>query len=269
MSLKQFLLSRTFRINFIISVCILIFILIFTFWSLKIYTRHGQENTVPGFEGLTFEQAKQTARDHHLRVRIIDSIYQEGALPGRIIKQVPEPGFKVKKNRTILFTINSSAPENVVVPKLTDISFRQAQALIENCGLVLGTITYKPSEFDNLVLGAYSGSIEVLPGDKLAKGTILDIVVGKTAGNYQTPLPDLTGLTIQEATEILNSSLLNVGAVIYDETVVSGEDTLNIMIYKQLPDPKLVPNVELGSSVDIWVTTDSLKLIKDEFPEIR
>ena len=269
MSIKEFLVSRTFRKNLLGSFLIVFFLLVITFWSLKIYTRHGQENPVPDFRGLTYEQAGHSAGAHRLRVEISDSLYMENAAPGTVIKQYPEPGFKVKNNRTILLTINSAVPENVFAPKMTDISFRQAKALIENCGLTLGKISYKPSEFDNLVLEAYSGPVRITAGDKLVKGSAVDLVVGKASGDFQTPLPDLLGYPTLQAVQILNNTMLNAGAVVYDETVVTKNDTLRSVVWKQQPDPKVVPYVELGSSVDLWVTTDTLKVNPGAGPRIQ
>ena len=269
MSLKQFFRSHEFRVNFITSVSIVIGLLIIIFGSLKIYTRHGQENPVPDFKGMTYIRAKRTASEHNLRVKIADSLYEEKALPGSVIDQFPEPGFRVKNNRTILLTINSNAPETVVIPKLKDISFRQAQALIENCGLAMGTVNYKPSEFDNLVLAVSVNTAEIQPGDKLPKGTRLDLTVGKSAGNFQTQVPDLTGLSLAEATEMLTNAMLNVGVVIYDATVLTKEDSVNTLIWKQQPDPRVTTDIDLGSSVDLWVTLDSLKINREINPEIK
>ena len=260
MSLIQFLKSRTFRVNFVASVSIVIILLIITFWSLKIYTRHGRSYQVPDFTGMSIIKSKQTARNQNLRVKITDSLYREGVLPGSVIDQFPEPGFKVKSNRTISLTINSSTPENVVVPNLKDISFRQAQSLIENCGLKIGSIKYKPSEFDNLVLAVLADSAEINAGDKILKGTRLDMVVGKSTGNFMTTVPDLTSLSLVEGKELIASLMLNIGVVIYDETIKTAEDSASTIIWRQQPDPRVVTEIDLGTSIDLWVTLDSLKI---------
>jgi beta-lactam-binding protein with PASTA domain len=166
----------------------------------------------------------------------------------------------VKQNRTIFLTINSTQPEIVTLPQLTDISFRQAQVLIENSGLQVGNISYQPSEYDNLVLSVQIDSTDIEPGKQLAKGTRIDLIVGRQQGNKTTPLPGLIGLAVDEAQSTLTSAMLNTGVVIYDETVISSEDSLSARVWRQRPDPRVTQNILLGSSVDLWVTVDQLKI---------
>jgi len=148
----------------------------------------------------------------------------------------------------------------VTLPQLTDISFRQAQVLIENAGLQLGNILYRPSEYNNLVLNVQIDSTDIFPGKQLPKGSQIDLVVGREHGNQTTPLPDLAGLSVEQAQLILTDALLNTGVIIYDESVTSSEDSLNARIWRQRPTPQTSGTVLLGSSVDLWVTADSLKI---------
>ena len=52
MSLAKFLTSRSFFINLVIAVLLIVIILIALTWGLKKYTRHGQANPVPDFTGM-------------------------------------------------------------------------------------------------------------------------------------------------------------------------------------------------------------------------
>jgi beta-lactam-binding protein with PASTA domain len=263
MSLKQFLVSRVF-VRHLIVAFLLVFILIFiTLKGLKVYTHHGEAYPVPDFSGLTFEQAEETARQTNLKVELIDSVYLNDQLPGVIVEQVPEAGLKVKQNRVVFLTKNSMQPEMVTIPKLTDISFRQAQVLIENCGLRIGNISYHPSEYNDLVLKIHIDSVDIHPGQQIAKGTSVDLIIGSSLENSATPLPDLTGLTIQEAQNTLTYAMLNQGVLIYDESIISKDDSLNARVWKQQPSSKITENVNLGTSVDLWITVDALKIATD------
>ena len=151
-------------------------------------------------------------------------------------------------------------PEQVIVPKLVDISFRQAQVLIENCGLQIGNISYQPSEYNDLVLKAQIDSTDINVGQQLPKGSPVNLIIGRNRGNLSTALPDLRGLTIEEASAKLTDAMLNEGVIIYDESVLAQEDSLNARIWKQQPNPDITGKVTLGSSVDLWVTVDQLKI---------
>lgn len=267
MSLKKFLFSRTFLIQIIAAAILVVALLLLTMQVLKIYTKHGESYPVPDFSEMRYDEATEVAANQKLKVEITDSVFVDDVPPGTIIDQVPEAGFRVKESRTIFLTINSFQPEQVTIPRLTDISYRQAQVLIENSGLNVGEISYQPSEYNDLVLNVQIASEDVRPGRKVAKGTSVDLVVGRTEGNVATPLPNLTGLSIEEAENTLTNAMLNMGVLIYDETVISEDDSLNARVWKQSPNPKVVANVNLGSSVDVWITVDALKIDAASGPE--
>lgn len=260
MSFIKFLTSRTFLVNLIIAVFLVAILLFVTIKGLEKYTRHGQSNPVPDFTAMMPGEARRIAQQHELKVEIVDSLFLEDAAPGTVVDQIPRPGHGIKQNRTIFLTINSTQPEMVTLPQLTDISFRQAQVLIENSGLQIGNISYRPSEYDNLVLNVQIDSVNIKTGKQLPKGTRVDLIVGRQHGNQTTPLPDLIGLTVDEAQETLTASMLNTGVVIYDESVLSSEDSLSARIWRQRPNPRVTGSILLGSSVDLWVTVDQLKI---------
>lgn len=260
MSLKKFLTSRVFFIQVLIAIVLVVVLIWITMFGLKIYTKNGQSNPVPDFYALDVTQVEALSKQYNLQFEIIDSSFNNDVPPGTVIDQVPEKGFKVKDQRTIFLTLNSTMPEQVSVPKLTEISFRQAQVLIENCGLQIGTISYSPSEYNDLVLKVLQDSIKIKTGQKLVKGSVIDLVVGRVEGNITTPLPNLIGLTLPEAQELITNAMLNTGVFIYDQSVLSPKDSLNVKVWKQNPSPKINAEVNLGSSIDLWLTIDQLKI---------
>jgi eukaryotic-like serine/threonine-protein kinase len=260
MSLKDFVTSRKFLKHLVLAILLVLIVIIVTLQQLKSYTRHGQSFPVPDFKGMTIGEIESLAEENNLEYEIIDSIHLNNAKPGVVVEQVPEANAKVKRNRVVFLTINSTVPEKVTLPKLTDISFRQAQALIENCGIILGNISYEPSEYNNLVLKIEQNAKELKQGDIIFKGSSVDLIIGSSSGNQDTTLPSLTGLTFSEAESILKSNLLNTGVLIYDGTVITTEDTLSALVWKQYPSVKNARIVSLGTSVDLWFTLDSLKI---------
>lgn len=259
MSLKKFITSRAFLKHLILSIIIVVAIVVIVLQQLKSYTHHGESYPVPDFTGSTIDEFEAIAEQANLNYEIIDSMHFDGAKPGAVVEQVPEAGFKVKKNRIVFLTINSTVPEMVVLPKLTDISFRQALGLIENCGLKPGKITYQPSEYSNLVLNVEQDSKILEQGDIIQKGSNVDLIIGSNSGIQDTPLPDLTGMTYTEADSLLTSYMLNTGSLICDATIITSEDSLAAIVWKQYPG-KNIKLVSLGTSVDLWLTLDSLKI---------
>lgn len=262
MSLGKFLLSKTFIKHLAIAVLIVVVLLFATVKGLKIYTNHGESYPVPALTGLNIHEATASAEANQLRIKVIDSVYNTRFQPGVVVDQLPLANSNVKENRVILLTINSMEPEKVKLPKLTDISFRQAKVLIENSGLFIGNISYMPSEYDDLVLKVEQNEELILTGDRIIKGSSIDLTIGRSKGNLKTKLPNLTGFTLEEALATLTDAKLNEGVKIYDESVETAEDSIAARIWRQSPNPKFVKEVELGSSIDIWLTADQEKIEK-------
>lgn len=267
MSFRKFLTSRAFIISFALAIVLVVALMAFTFYKLKSYTHHGISYQVPDFTGLTFEQSDSLAQTAHLEVTVMDSVYNKFAAPGAIVDQVPKWNKRVKQGRVIFLTINSQEQEKVKLPRLTDISFRQAQVLLESSGLIVNNIRYQPSEFNDLVLNVLQDSVEVREGDMLVKGSAVDLIIGQSKGNVETSLPNLRGLFLDDAKDKLTDARLNLGVLIYDHSIKTKDDTLNARIWKQMPDALQVQKVYLGTSVDLWLTTDDDKLIQDILPE--
>jgi eukaryotic-like serine/threonine-protein kinase len=263
MGIRNFLTSSTFLKHLILAIGISLAAIFLILLSLKIYTRHGESITVPNLYGYTENEFREILEKLDLKYLITDSIYIEDVTAGGVIDQVPEPGHGVKVSRTLFLTINAIAPEQVTIPRLTDISLRQSLAQLESAGLLPGEVTYKPSAFRNLVLLATVNSKEVFEGETVAKGTRIDLIVGSGQDMELVYLPVLNGLTLETARQIIAESMLSVGAVIYDNTVISRYDSLNARIWKQQPDYRNIMQVNIGSSVDIWVSMDENKFIED------
>ncbi|WP_319272943.1 PASTA domain-containing protein [uncultured Draconibacterium sp.] len=257
MSLGKFITSRAFVKHLAIAIVLVTVLLFVTFKGLKLYTKHGVSYPVPALTGLNLEEATASAEANKLRVEVIDSVYNKNYEPGSVVDQLPLANARVKENRVIRLTINSNEPEKVILPRLTDISFRQAQVLIESTGLQVGNISYQPSEYNDLVLKALQDSVTIYEGDKIIKGSDVDLIIGRSQGNMDTNLPNLTGFTLEEAQSTITDAMLNMGAVIFDKTAETAEDSASARIWKQQPNPQFTKHVNLGSSVDIWLTTDT------------
>jgi beta-lactam-binding protein with PASTA domain len=254
-------------ISLMAAIIILVAVLAFTMNRLKIYTHHGISYQVPDLSGLTFKQAENVAEETLLKIEMLDSVYNKNAEPGTVVDQVPKHNKRVKEGRVIFVTMNAMEPEKVEAPRLTDISFRQAQVLLENSGLFIDSIIYEPSEYDDLVLSVLQNSEAIKEGDRLVRGSAVVLVVGQSKGNMGTVLPQLYGMFIDDAKARLTDARLNLGVVIYDNTIKTQDDSLNARVWKQMPDADVVNNVYQGSSVDLWLTVDDEKLKTNEFQQ--
>jgi beta-lactam-binding protein with PASTA domain len=263
MSLKNFILSKLFLKNLVFAVIIAVAgVMILLIW-MNFYTRHGQARPVPNFVGLTMEQTTRLARKSRLRYQIIDSIYTTTVPRGCIAEQNPKPGFKVKKWRNIVLTINAFHPEMVAMPNLVDLPLRQAKALVESSGLEIGLLKYRPDLSIDVVMDQQYNGRNIPEGDSIQKGSVIDLILGKGLSNQRTPVPNLLGMKLDPAKNKILVSSLNLGTFVYDNTIKNGADTLNAYVYKQIPEFKNDATLQLGSAIYLWMTVNPAKLIFD------
>lgn len=263
MVLKDFLLSRLFMKHLGIAMAIFVALLLVILMWLNIYTRHGQAKTVPDFIGRTLKEAKETAPQYRFRFVVIDSVYTSLVPKGTIAEQNPLPGQKVKKHRRINISINAFNPEMIVVPNLVGLSLRQALATITTAGFETGKLNYTPDITVDYVLKQLHNGIEIIPGDTIAKGAVIDLVLGSGLSSRRTPIPNLIGMTVARARERILSSSLNPGTFVYDNSILTEIDSLNSFVFKQNPEYVEDATLQLGSTVYLWLTIDSLKLPVD------
>lgn len=83
--------------------------------SIALFTKHGQKDTVPNVENLTYTEAIKKLHDAGFKVDIRDSLYREDIRPGFVIEQFPKGKSVVKPGRKIFLYINALNPKQVVI----------------------------------------------------------------------------------------------------------------------------------------------------------
>jgi eukaryotic-like serine/threonine-protein kinase len=263
MSLKEFIFSKVFVKNLGLAVLITVGIILVLLIWLNFFTRHGQSLSVPDFYGLNKEETAKLAKKSKMKYTIIDSVYTSLVPRGCVAEQSPRAGLKVKKWRNIALTINAYRPEMVAMPDLIDLPKRQAISLIESSGLKMGKLIYKPNLSIDVVLDQLTDGNKISKSDSLQKGSVIDLVLGKGLSNQRTPVPDLIGMNLEPATNRILESSLNLGTYIYDNTILTADDTLKAFVYKQNPENREDATLQIGSSIYLWLSVDSLKLPVD------
>jgi len=221
---------------------------------LHCYTRHDSYVEVPNFNRLSFRQSLELAEDKDLRVEVVDSVFSLDMLPGTVVEQDPKPGTKVKKNRRILLIVNAMMPQKVAFPNIEGVSLRQAVAVLEADGLMVGKISYMPDIATHIVLSSKWKGKKINAGDIIYKGSYVDLTLGNAGSLKDVVVPNVTGLKLREARKQITLSYLNTGKIYYDKTVQTGEDSLNCVVFKQRPAAAENVTLPMGSGVDLWLT---------------
>ncbi|MBI9055180.1 MAG: PASTA domain-containing protein [Bacteroidales bacterium] len=267
MTFLQFIKSKAFFKNLLYAIGILIGILILTFLTLRFYTHHGQKLSVPDFTGLTLEEVHSKAKKSKLRIEVADSVFNNNLPRGTVIKQNPVEGFNVKKNRRIFITLNAINPEKVEMPNIVGVSHRQAESILKNVGLEIGRLIHIPDiAINNVLKQKYNGE-EISEGTLIPKGSKVDLVLGMGLSNQKTQVPNLDHYTLTDAKNKILRAALNIGAVIYDESILDDADSLDAKVWRQYPAFKENKTIRLGSTIDLWITVDSTILYPELFIE--
>ncbi len=246
--------------NLIYAAITVFVILLSTILSLKLITRHNQELKVPDFSGMTVDEASQLARRESLRLEITDSVFLPRMGRGVIFRQNPESGSFVKKNRRVLLTINSIQPKRVNMPSVTGFSLRQAKAELTARQLNVGRLIYVADMATNNVLSQMYNGTYIPAGTPIESESEIDLELGLSSDNNMTSIPALTGFSLITAKDIIIDNSLNVGRLIFDESVKSYSDTITSFVIKQIPEPTLALSHILGSRVDLVLSVDKSKI---------
>lgn len=248
--LIRFLKSKFFWINLIVIVTLIVTSVGFIYKWLDSYTNHGNSVSVPDLHGMNINKIGEFLRAKNFNFKIADSsAYDLSLKPGTVVEQDPAPDEKVKEGRTIYLTITRSEAPLVKVPQLKDVSLRQAEAILTASGLRMGEQIFKPDLAKNAVLSMMMNGKELKAGNEVPKGSSVDLIVGDGLGNTLVTVPNLIGLTYDEALFVLKGSSLNIGSVFFDGVA---RDTLNAVIYDQRPTPD-EPPINQGEAIDLYL----------------
>lgn len=237
---------------FVVAVLLIAVAIIF----LNVVTKHNKELSVPDLSNMTVDEAQYTAEEAGMRVEVTDSVFVKRMKRGAVYRQNPVPGSKVKKGRRIILTINAVNAKQITMPDLIGYSTRQAKAELLSRGLVLGRLIYVQDMATNNVLRQLYGNAEIEPGVMVESESVIDLVVGLNSTDNRTFVPYLGGLRNLSAVEAVHDHSLNVGKIRFDETVKDYEDSLNAVVYKQMPEASDSIAVNLGDNVDLYLTLD-------------
>ena len=252
-SFFAYLGTKTFRNNVLYAIGFVIAILIIIFYSLSFYTRHGEGIPVPKLKGLQVEEAVELLKSQGFRYEI-DSVYLMDKTPGMVVEQDPDPNTNVKQNRFIYLTIITRSAPDVNFPDVEGKTFLEARAILNNFGLKVGDTSYVSDVAKDVILKTSFGGQAIAKGEKIPKGSKLDLVLGDGLGASEVDIPNLVGLNISEARIALMGSSLVLGNITYEGTIT---DSTSIKILKQFPAlSDSVSKVSIGTPIDVVLSNE-------------
>ncbi len=245
--------------NLLIVIGIYIAVLLLATLALHIVTKHGREIKVPDFTNMSVEQAQLLAKKEKIQVLVSDSVYVRRMHPGAIYRQSPAAGTGVKMGRKIRLVINAVSPKMVSMPNVIGYSLRQATSEIIGHGLKVGRLKYEDDFATNNVLKQLHKGADIEAGTAIESDATIDLVLGVNKKENATAIPDLLGMRMMMAVDVLHDNSLNVGRMIFDPDIKDYTDSLNAVVYRQSPDIGPDP-VRMGGNISLYFTLDTSKV---------
>lgn len=146
---------------------------------INIYTRHGEEITVPNVCGMDQSVAEKKLEAMGLKMEVTDTGYVYNAAPLSVLEQSIKAGDKVKPGRIICVTINSDGPKQIAIPDIADnCSRREAEDKLRVLGFKLAATEYVVGD-PEWVVGVKVNGKNVPAGTKVSVNSPITLVVGK------------------------------------------------------------------------------------------
>jgi beta-lactam-binding protein with PASTA domain len=177
-------------------------------WQTAVRYLNPPEYVLPDLVGKTPRQALEAVRSYGLKVEFAEG--SDVSLPkDQILEQTPDPGTRIKPGRRLELVINK--PRFGSVPTVSGRSLEDARQALEAAGYRVAGITRIASgDTADTVLSSIPREGQPLrPGE----GVRLLVSTGTRPSVRETLLPDLTGLTDEEARYILTVAELQAQVV--------------------------------------------------------
>ncbi len=217
----------------------------------------GGSVIVPDMRNMTLLEALNRSARLGLRLEV-EQVVQDADAPSLVVlSQDPSPGSRAKRNSRLRVVVNGGSlagtlsglpvKDQVVLPDVRGKSLSEAQGILEAQGLRVGRVV--EVSHDSLPRG-YVISQNPLPKAQLPLGSSVHLLVsaGKATGGEEVQVPDVVGLHLEEAQEVLAQSGLVVEVL---EEVPAGERPSGIVIGQEPGEGERLPR---GSGVRLKVT---------------
>ena len=180
---------------------------------MPVYTRQNQNKVMMDVINRNLNDAIKLLKSENYRYEVSDTLYTNKFSLGTIIDQYPKPNTRVKSGRTVRLKI-AHPEKSVAIPNLIGQSRRSAELELNQMGLLIDTVytEYNPEYPNGTIAWQYPKA-----GDRRKKGMGIQITVSKGMPPNFFQVPNLIGLSINQAKDLIFKSRLKVGKISYHQ----------------------------------------------------
>ena len=258
---QSFLKNKLFYFHIVLACASTLILFYFLLIYLNVYTLNGEEFELKNFQSLTIEELQTEIQSLNLEYIITDSVYTDSVPRGTVFTQDPLSGTFVKPGRKIYITLNCINRQKFTLPNIYNKSKRQSLNQLNSHFKIEFEKSEKYSDISSVVTKMMVGDTEVFPGQKLIEGTTIKLFFGSGRGTSKILVPNLTGISVEDAFIMLEVNNLKLGEIICDGEIT---DTLTAIISNQRPlfETKLqsgdMVDIVIKQFLDTIIETDSI-----------
>ena len=174
-----FLKSKALLLNILAIGLVTLLVVVASLQWLKNSTHHGEFIEVPNLAKLSVMEMRDVIEKADLRYEVLDSANFNPEYPRfSIIEQNPPAGNKVKRRRKIYVTVKPSGYKKVTVPKIIQVTRRNATSMLRAVGLDVERVTYIDQLGKDMVYYVKYKGKRINEGDKVPKTSKIELVCG-------------------------------------------------------------------------------------------
>ena len=192
---------------------IVVFSIVAEYLIMPIYTRQNQNRIMIDIKNKHLDDAINILKSENYKYEVSDTLYTNKFQLGTIVDQYPKPNTRVKSGRTVRLKI-AQPEKSVAIPNLIGQSRRSAELELNQMGLLIDTVytEYNPEYPNGTIAWQYPKA-----GDRRKKGMGIQITVSKGMPPNFFQVPNLIGLSINQAKDLIFKSRLKVGKISYHQ----------------------------------------------------
>ncbi|MCI9406324.1 MAG: Stk1 family PASTA domain-containing Ser/Thr kinase [Oscillospiraceae bacterium] len=170
------------------------------------------EVKLPNFVGIQYESVLNSSKYSDFHIVVEETVYNDEYERGVICEQKPKYPKTVKKGSEVKIKV-SSGSQKITIPDFSNQEATQVYTELKNMGL-----EYIESRINHpSIASGYVIRTDPTKGSEVKSGTVVTVYVSLGAQTVMKPVPDVTGIYIDDAKRILESNGLKVGTVEMDK----------------------------------------------------
>lgn len=204
---------------------------------------------VPHLEGKDVVYALEILSELELNTKVKGSEYTGDIPKNHVVFQDPQPGSEIKKGRDVRIIL-SKGSKTFAMPHLLGLSIQQADIILDKNDMCRGELsrTYHRQIEKDYIMAQVPASRSVV-----SRGSCVDLLVSQGPRPAAFKMPDLTGLTLEDALVSIESLNLVIGEL---KSAYQPQTPRNTIVEQE---PVSGYRVIIGSTVRLMINRETQK----------